>query len=284
MLKLLRMNNIIANDQELRRYIPNVINSVKGEPSLYEKLEAYLNDAQSWAINNIIGLTTFDVILERQDNNGVKNIAKKVIAVKAFIDAIPALDLILTPNGFGVVSNQNVAPASKERVKSLTEAMQKALDDALFCLIDELRNYPSWLSGERAQFFAASLFHNLEVCSLADVQGPKWETFCKLRLQAIDIENSLAEDYISPELMDALRWDSMDDSISAKRGIIINALKIQVLNVIKGESISSRKMCDCVQIIRSNPTIFPEWIGSETAKRFSPPVFKNDKKKGGYFF
>lgn len=26
-------------------------------------------------------------------------------------DAIPSLDLVLTPNGFGIVSNSNVAPA-----------------------------------------------------------------------------------------------------------------------------------------------------------------------------
>ena len=34
---------IISNDFELRRFIPNVMSTVEGEGSLYEKIEPYLS-------------------------------------------------------------------------------------------------------------------------------------------------------------------------------------------------------------------------------------------------
>ena len=38
--------------------------------------------------------------------------------------AIPSLDLVLTTNGFGIVSNQNVVPASRERVDALISSLE----------------------------------------------------------------------------------------------------------------------------------------------------------------
>lgn len=40
-------------------------------------------------------------------------------------DALRHLDLVLTPTGFGVVSNDNVAPASRERVNELADQLRK---------------------------------------------------------------------------------------------------------------------------------------------------------------
>lgn len=37
-------------------------------------------------------------------------------------------------------------------------------------------------------------------------------------------------------------------------------------------------------LIRNNPLYFPAWHSSDTAKLFSPPVFKNKKQAKGYWF
>jgi hypothetical protein len=36
--------------------------------------------------------------------------------------------------------------------------------------------------------------------------------------------------------------------------------------------------------IRDNADSFPEWHNSDTAKLFSPPIFRNKKESPGYFF
>lgn len=61
------------------------------------------------------------------------------VCLRAFDLAIPHLDLVLTPTGFGVVSNQNVAPASAERVRQLRQevrlSVDRAYDHALHALL-----------------------------------------------------------------------------------------------------------------------------------------------------
>ena len=56
----------------------------------------------------------------------VKDAAEAFVCYSASYEAIPALDLIATPNGFAVVSNQNLAPASKERVAALRESYRQS--------------------------------------------------------------------------------------------------------------------------------------------------------------
>ena len=41
---------------------------------------------------------------------------------------------------------------------------------------------------------------------------------------------------------------------------------------------------DLVNIIREYEEIFPAWHTSDTAKLYSPAVFVNKKKSGGYWF
>ena len=41
---------------------------------------------------------------------------------------------------------------------------------------------------------------------------------------------------------------------------------------------------DLVNIIREHEEIFPAWHASDTAKLYSPAVFRNKKKSRGYWF
>lgn len=50
----------------------------------------------------------------------------RAATLRAAYHLIPQLDLVLTPTGFGIVSNQNTAPASPARVQSLREELRHA--------------------------------------------------------------------------------------------------------------------------------------------------------------
>jgi hypothetical protein len=41
---------------------------------------------------------------------------------------------------------------------------------------------------------------------------------------------------------------------------------------------------DVVNIIREHPDEFPDWHSSPVAELYTPPVFENKKKSGGYWF
>lgn len=77
------------------------------------------------------------------------------------LSTVPQLDLILTPNGFGIVSNQNVVPASKERIERLTRSLEKLRDDAFVIILLMLPNAHKWTESEQYASFAATMFPNL---------------------------------------------------------------------------------------------------------------------------
>ena len=113
------MAKLINNDDTLRHYLPNVFATVKGEVSLFPTGKVDLDHEANWVIETFASPKQFHTICGYADDNPIKIITAKLIASEAMRRAIPSLDLVLTPNGFGVVSNQNIAPASKERVDRL---------------------------------------------------------------------------------------------------------------------------------------------------------------------
>lgn len=54
----------------------------------------------------------------------------RAVCLRAAYETIPQLDLVLTPTGFGIVSNQNTAPASRDRVQSLQERLRHSASRA----------------------------------------------------------------------------------------------------------------------------------------------------------
>ena len=71
--------------------------------------------------------------------------AERFICMNTFYNAIPQLDLVLTSTGFGVVNNQNVSPASRDRVEALRKLVQQCADDALDRIISSLIGNKDWM-------------------------------------------------------------------------------------------------------------------------------------------
>ena len=101
---------IITNDEALRRFMPNTFATVKGEATFFEKLVPFLETSEQWLIENFVG--TPELLTEIAADTSMHYNFSNIIVCHALMNAVPSLDLVLTPNGFGVVSNQNVAPLS----------------------------------------------------------------------------------------------------------------------------------------------------------------------------
>ena len=277
---------IITCEVELRKYLPNVFATVKGEVSLFDKVKVDIDLAENWVIETFVSTITFNTICGYTTDNPIRIITAKLIASEALRRAIPSLDLVLTPNGFGVVSNQNIAPASKERVDRLIASLADYRDECIGNLLPALVGASKWLTSSQASFFGETLFPDLAITDQVKGKGTgsKWERYLALRPMILDIEASLAEEFFSPELMVRLRNEVLRKTHTADLARVINAIRGQVVDLLNGGSIRMRDMIDVVNHIRRFPDLFPEWHASETAKLFSPPIFKNKKEANGYFF
>lgn len=276
---------LITTDAQLRAHIPNIIASVKGETPFIERLSSFLDLAEDWVKTTFTSESTFNTICGYTDSNEIKIICSRLVVADALRRAIPSLDIVLTPNGFGVVSTQNLAPASKPRVDRLVGSMLAHRDDCIAALLPELVGASKWLTSPQADFFGSTLFPDLGIVdAVGGATGSKWEKYLELRPQVIDLEASLAEEWLSPGLMSALRSENLRGDLTEKRSVIVRQVKAQILGYLKSGSFSSRRLADIVNRIRENKDDFPEWHRSETAKLFAPPVFRNEKKAKGYWF
>ena len=278
------MAKLINNDDTLRQYLPNVFATVKGEVSLFDKVKVDIDLAENWAVNSFTGEVLFSDICSRSADDPLRILSAKLIVTEALRRAIPSLDVVLTPNGFGVVSNQNIAPASKERVDRLIASLADYRDECIGNLLPAIVGASQWLTSSQASFFGETLFPDLAITDQVKGTGSKWERYLALRPKILDIEASLAEEFFSPELMVRMRNEVLRKTHTADLARVINAIRGQVVDILNGGSIRMRDMIDVVNHIRCNPDLFPEWHASETAKLFSPPIFKNKKEAKGYFF
>lgn len=267
---------LITTDETLRRFIPNVMREVKGEILLFDKLAPYLERAEIWFCHHFVPEELLDSVACE---------GAHIVAVEAYRLAVPQLDLVLTPNGFATVGTQNLSPASKMRVDRLVGGLLAERDKALAQLLHNLPSVEGWPNTPQGQWFAATLFPTLDVVAQQSGESERlWDKYCELRPQLIDLEASLSEEWLSPELMSALRSENLRGDLTAKRSEIVRQVKAQVVGYLRSGSFNSRRLADIVNYIRLNAESFEEWHKSETANLFAPPVFRNEKKARGYFF
>ena len=279
------MAKLITTDAQLRSHLPNIIASVKGETPFIERLALFLDLAEDWVRTTFTSETTFNTICGYTDSNPLKVLTSRLVVADTLRRAIPSLDIVLSPNGFAVVNTSNLAPASKPRVDRLIGSMLSHRDDCIAALLPGLVGASKWLTSSQAQFFGATLFPDLRIVdAVGGATGSKWDRYLELRPQVIDLEASLAEEWLSPELMAALRSETLRGDLPEKRHEIVRQLKAQVVGYLRGGSFNSRRLADIVNYIRLNESDFKEWYGSKTAELFTPPVFRNRKEAKGYFF
>ena len=279
------MPRLITTEAQLRAHIPNFIASVKGETPLIERLSHFLDLAEDWVINTFTSISTFNTICGYTDSNNIKILCSRLVVADAMRRAIPSLDIVLTPNGFAVVNTSNLAPASKPRVDRLVGSMLAHRDDCIAALLPGLVGASKWLTSSQADFFGATLFPDLAIVdSVGNVQGCRWDKYLELRPQVIDLEASLAEEWLSPELMSALRSENLRGDLPPVRHDVVRQIKAQLIAYLHRGMFNSRRLADIVNIIRHRPSDFPEWHRSDTARLFTPPVFRNRKEAPGYFF
>ena len=279
---------IINTNEVLTSMIPNVVTTVEGEKPLIDKIDRWLTDAEDWVTATFTGEDVMEAIANDPSSLVWEHVAQLVVT-EALRNAIPSLDVVLTPNGFGIVSNNNVAPASRERIDRLIQQMAQQRDHFINMLLADLPAIDAWHNSKQYDWFAASLLQSPKACVTAVLdrarEGQQWDQFLQLRSRAVTIEDALAERWISRAVMTQLRTELLKAEPDAD--VLEVAVKVRacVFYELRGNTRNHWDLDRITDYIRKNPSLFPDWATSETAKLFdNPPVFRNKKNSSGYFF
>lgn len=258
----------------IRRCIPNVMFEVDGETPLAEKLEPWIRSAKHWLESEYLGPDDF---LSEEDNAR----AVYVVVLKAFADAVPSLDLVVTPTGFGVVNTETIAPASKERIARLVESLRSRIDDELDLLLEFCHQYPEWRASGRGKYFCATF-----LSAVRDCRKMHFDSYDEMRSEAMHVESLMEERYFGHNLTTRLR-----DEFNSRKPYVYHDLaglvRSAVLDVIyrPGTPLEKALWHSCrpiIEMLRRYPDYYEIWQ-DEMGDRFQPERFKNDIK-GSYYF
>lgn len=124
--------------------------------SVFNRLKASLQTAYYFLLKNVVSNEFENKITE---NEQLKNLCIKAVCIDAFVRTCRSLDLVLTATGFGIVSTESMAPASKARVDALVEQMTieeiETIDDIVY---GHLTSVEGWGLTEQARTRIPTLF------------------------------------------------------------------------------------------------------------------------------
>lgn len=280
---------LIDSENMLLRFLPNSVRPAVGEPSLFERVEAELEAAEKWPETE--GVMSLDMVQESMPlYSYVLGSLRSIVANEALRCAMPKLNLVLTPNGLGVVSNNNLTPASRERTEALMRSFVERRDRSLNALLRWLGQCEEWIASGFSATWRRSLFPGLTLSSYnpatPETEGELSLTRWRSLIDAWDnAERSLAEEYISMPVLNQIRAKiQQQEVLSPEEWAITAVMREQASRMVAEKPIMQKTMLSCVNIIRNSPALQPIWAATTTAGIYANINFKNTRESGGYFF
>ncbi len=268
------MDNITLTKDEFESFIP-AFRSPTGE--VFAKMQNAIDlAAMRWNEAVKEGATVEDSIIRQ---------IKQAVALRAAYNAVPQLDLVLTPTGFGIVSNQNTAPASRERVDSLREELRRGASDMEDCALQALLYARLLRTPERvirSLLWTPILMRSYGVAANGG-KAMYREEYTAIA-SALATAEARAADIISPELLAALTAALYAESEpNADRAVAIEYTRRFLAAVLSGNDskILARSLLSHVQ---THVDEFPEYKSSQTYAAQTFQRYENQSEDTTFVF
>lgn len=214
------------------------------------------------------------------------------ICMRAAYDAVPQMDLVLTPTGFGIVSNQNTAPASRERVDALRLQLRR---DA--CQLED--GVLSYLAAHNLMTMrrsrADSLLWTPTLCTLYGIRTPDGREVLREEFEAmataLHAASARVADAISPELYAALvkRQYAADADLTpdttpaAYAEALTMARRLMAAHVMHGPGIADHTR-HIINFIEAHADQLDEYRLSPTYQARHAKLYENKQADPSFFF
>jgi hypothetical protein len=273
--------NILDDIEKFTDYVPTASGS-----SLQE-LKPFLEEAEQWIQDKLTGPDLHDRIARLPATGALKRNAQAVICLRAYETAIPFLDLVQTPNGFAVVSNQNQAPASKERVERLLAFVARRLTDALdkvICTIHASEEYrEEWKKAPAFKFRTEIVF--LTTAELQNYTGNRQAGYQDLDAShpAVLHHQAKISGYISGNYLRELLQKRAGNSLSDFEQTVFRAVRSITGLLLQGEK-HYPLIEELVNNLAANPGQCPTYIQSPEYRLKISQKYENRKNDPAFFF
>ncbi len=259
-------------------------------PAFKDATSQIFNRIQGFILDAVSEVESLCGDLPENETISIEREATRLACLKAARAAVPHLDLVITPTGFGIVSNQNVAPASAHRVDALKEELRKSESLAYDILIVALLN-TSWKDSAKAAEIIDSLLWSPTLCTDFGMipEGkirPYREEYDALKPIISDAQWELSR-IISQALLD--RLIEMQRTPTETNASYMQVMKLCrqyiAATYSKGYIRSTKKAKDAIlAFLFAHLDDLPEYKNSAEYKAISSQRYENKESDGTFFF
>lgn len=269
---------IVNSFEEMKRYLPAAQVKIPAE-FFSDALEV----AQEALRDEILGESLTALLEENnKEDRQLAGLCRRAISLEAFLRSIPRLDLVITEAGFGVVSNQDIAPASRERIQALTDSMRADLDDAKDRIVSFLLKssvYSEWRGTEEYAALTDGLFltyadfkeHAPYSIKVAESWPRSWADFRRMGAALNVALTSDVAAYISPEYAEELLEKVRDgETLVPSERKALRIIKTAVAAIALGDRDTGlSEAIKASTFMKAHPADFPTFAGSDAASDMS---------------
>ena len=275
----MELTELRITKEDFERHVPVAQSNNDG---IFEACASFIESEGLDFCENVLGELGMKAI---ETTNGLRSSAVGAICNRGFVLAIRQLDVVLTNTGFGVVSTQDLTPASQSRVQAVEDNVRLNILRTTCNSIKYLRRVVGWGDTEAAQLCIPHICWSYHEMLLRAGMEAKYSLWISVQ-PAITEALKVITDNISIEMMSVL--------LDAER----MALSLTVFNRTLKDTIMRAvafKMCgnedafragvkDTVRLLEDNIDNFPEYRDSSTYEARHYKGYENRQDSKVYYF
>lgn len=272
---------LITTLDEAKKYVPS------SAIQRFDVIEQFIENAERKEIKPVLGTALYNDLLDSYEGSGEMEdiyldllpFVQRALIHFAYYDAIHVLDVIPTQQGFAIVNNSNMAPASANRVEAFKKSMLKAAYGGIESLLQHLEeNKSDFSSWTESSFYSEKTGHLLTSARDFDNYVKIDESrlvFLKILPKIEYIEEFEVKPAISEELFDKLIADAKGDSMSLDYTKIYNLLKPSVANMAMAKALDYLSTAIYAEGIMLNYSIGSQSVaGTDRLERLAKDLYR----------
>ena len=255
--------------------------------SVYESVKPAIGRQLAFSNDALLGVAGMTYIEERGEDSTLMKWYKQLVCLSAFLNVLRQLDLVLTPTGFGVVSNDNLAPASKQRVDALEGQLRTQYWKTLAMTLNGLRS-ENWGATEQARHFIDHIYDEYTFFfeTHRNATYTDWNNYKTTIEEAEEMLRTKMGDRQMDDIIDAFRRAD-SNRLEPYREVISCIIRFTDMWAVKGAATLKQPVYRRLMRIldsEDNQEYFKLYRESASYKANHHDTFKNTKDSAGYVF
>jgi hypothetical protein len=215
----------------------------------------------------------------------LRPLVKRLACIMAFLEEMHGLDVVLTATGFGVVSTQDTAPASKMRVDALDGDLRRKEWLTRADLITHLFKVEGWSMTEQRLINVPTLFYYFPMLEqYAAISRPKPEDWSMNVPVMLAADNHLRK-HISYAYMEELLQQLTSNTLTqANRPVVVICQRYIGAVIAQNRQLQEETYMRLINRLEADLSLYPTYADSEAFRlnHFTP--YENHAEDSAFHF